>query len=154
MATAATKSPSKVIDQRQHAADTYRLIDNNEEFYERTGEQIVRACKMQISVQVWADNFRATLNTIYHWADGQPGKIEKILCEPRSDKVIFFVVPTSDEFDFDLGFAQATLDVTLNTQCNIGYAETRQVPRWDLKTFVSPEAMMIWSAPGTSASGR
>jgi hypothetical protein len=71
-------------------------------------------------------------------------KIKAVVVEARSDKMIFFVVPQSEEYDFDLGFAQADLDVILNTQCNIGYAETRQVPDWDRSTFISADARPLW----------
>ena len=62
----------------------------------------------------------------------------------RSDKTIFYIVPRSDEYDFDLGREQAELDIFLNTRGGIGYAETRQVPVWELQRFISPDAYRLW----------
>lgn len=143
-ATGTPRPVRGVIDERQHADQTYRLIDKDEEFYEHTGSQIIRACKMQINAQVWASNFRKTMEIVRAWAEKLRDRVAFVVVESRSDKVIFFVVPQSEEFDFDLGFAMADLDVTLNTQCNIGYAETRQVPGWDVSTFVSDQAHLLW----------
>lgn len=133
-----------VIDERQNAQSTYRLIDENEELFLQTGKQIISACKMHIGIQVWSSNFKKTLEIVRQWAKDRGNQIAQVLVELRSDKVIFFVVPRSQQYDFDLGFAQADLDVTLNTQCNIGYTETRQIPEYEKANFISTDAKLVY----------
>jgi hypothetical protein len=145
MSNTATKKNSVkgVIDERK-VEETYRLIDINEEMFTQTGEQIIRACKMHIGIEVWVSNFTKTIEQVTQWAEQLKDKIAQVLVEPRSDKIIFFITPRGEQYDFDLGFKMADLDVILNTQCNIGYAETRQIPSWDHSTFVSDRARLIW----------
>jgi len=62
----------------------------------------------------------------------------------RSNKVIVFIVPKSEQYDFELGGLQADLDVMLNTSGAIGYAETRQIPAWEIERFLGSNAVQIY----------
>jgi hypothetical protein len=144
-ATAKTRqSRPSVIDERRHGNLPYRIITANEDIINLSGEQLVRACRMEISSEVWQDNFWKMISHIRDWARDHHDSLDRILIDFCNDKVVFFLVPKSERFDFDLGFAQAELDVYLNTRGNIGYAETRQIPSWDIETFVSRNARIVW----------
>lgn len=141
-----TPSTTKVIDERQDAAAQYRIITADEDIIHRTAEQLARASKMQMTAEVWADNFWSMVEHVQGWAEQRKARLQQVVVEFRSDKVVFGIIPACDEYDFDLGFEQAELDTYMNTRGNIGYVETRQVPRWDVTTFVCPSAWRVWPA--------
>jgi len=133
-----------VIDERQHAALQYRIITSGEDIIQRTGEQIVRACQLQISATAWYQNFDLMSEYVAKWCEERTGRVIAGLVGVRNDKTVFYIVPRSDEYDFDLGAEQAELDIFLNTRGGIGYVETRQVPVWELDRFISPDAYRLW----------
>jgi hypothetical protein len=71
-------------------------------------------------------------------------KIAMALVELRTDKTVFCIIPVQEHYDFDLGGGQAELDIFLNSRGGIGYAETRQIPLWELDRFVSGMAYRIF----------
>jgi hypothetical protein len=137
-------SKTPVIHQLQHAAQNYRIITSNEDIIQRNGEQIVRACQLQISVSTWWQNFDLAVGRVAQWCGERAEKLALALVDLRSDKVVFYVIPAGDAFDFELGEQQADLDIELNTRGGIGYVETRQVPAWELERFVASDAYLVW----------
>jgi len=133
-----------VIDERRHAATQYRIITSGEEILQRTGEQIVRACQLHISAAAWYQNFDLMAKHVAQWCADRADKIVAGLVAVRTDKTIFYIIHRNDEYDFDLGSQQADLDIFLNTRGGIGYAETRQVPGWEMDRFVSADAYRVW----------
>ena len=131
-----TRAPAAVIDERQHAAKQYRIITADEEIIQQTGEQIVRACQLQMSASAWNQNFALAVDHVFQWCRQRSDRVALALVGLRSDKSVFYLVPASEQYDFDLGIEQADLDIFLNTRGGIGYAETRQVPGWELDLFV------------------
>ena len=131
-----TRVPAAVIDERQHAARQYRIITADEEIIQQTGEQIVRACQLQMSASAWKQNFALAVDHVFQWCRQRSDRVALSLVSLRSDKSVFYLVPASEQFDFDSGMEQADLDIFLNTRGGIGYAETRQVPGWELDLFV------------------
>ena len=138
------KLPVAVIDERQHAARQYRIIISGEDIIQRTGEQIVRACQLQISASAWYQNFDLMAKHVAQWCEERAAKMVAGLVGVRSDKTVFYIIPQQDEYDFDLGSEQAALDIFLNTRGGIGYAETRQIPVWEMQRFVPPDAYRVW----------
>jgi hypothetical protein len=139
-----TKAPINTIHELQHAARHFRIITSNEEIIQQTGEQIVRACQLQISVGAWYQNFELMVQHVAAWCEERSEKLLAGLVNLRNDKTVFYIVPRSEEYDFDLGREQAELDIYLNTRGGIGYAETRQVPAWEIQRFVSQDAYRVW----------
>lgn len=135
---------SNTIDVRQHAAKLYRIITADEEIIERTGEQIVQACKLQMNVSAWRQNFAAAVGYVRQWCGQHADRLSVALVILRSDKIVFYVIPVGEQYDFDLGEAQADLDMYLNTRSAIGYAETRQIPGWEMERFVPPTAYRVY----------
>jgi hypothetical protein len=141
------------IDVRQHAARLYRIITADEEIIERTGEQIVQACKLQMNVSAWRQNFDAAVERVGQWCRQHADHVSVALVTLRSNKIVFYVIPISEQYDFDLGEAQADLDIYLNTRGAIGYAETRQIPGWEMERFVPPTAYRVFPTDEELAEG-
>ncbi|MCL2649056.1 MAG: hypothetical protein FWD61_18995 [Phycisphaerales bacterium] len=141
-----TVSPSSasVIHELQHAAKQYRVITTDEEILQQSGEQIVRACKLQMNASRWHQNFNLMVEHVREWCKERANQIAFALVELRSDKTVFFVIPRSEQYDFDLGLEQARLDIYLSTRGGIGYTETRQVPGWEVDRFVGQQAFLIY----------
>jgi hypothetical protein len=147
MSEPATTSPQSkvgVIHQLQHAAQQYRIITADEEIIQRTGEQIVRACQLQMSASAWQQNFALVVDYVAQWCRERLDRVALALVDLRSEKTVFYIVPKSDQYDFDLGLEQSKLDIFLNTRGAIGYAETRQIPAWELDRFVADKAYRVW----------
>lgn len=142
--SASNATARQVIHELQHAASQYRIITTDEEIFERTGEQIVRACQLQMTATRWKQNLQLMVDEVRQWCQQRSDKLALGLLELRSDKVVFFFSPRAEQFDFELAREQRALEVELNTRGGIGYAETRQVPLWEIDRFVSPEALRIW----------
>jgi hypothetical protein len=140
--TEKTPKMAGTIHEIIHAKTQYRLITANEEFIQRTGEQIVRACQLEINNSAWQQNFSLAVQHVIKWC--KEHKVLLGLVDLRSDKIVFYFVPKGDQFDFDLSQQQADLDIFLNTRSEIGYTETRQVPQWELDRFVSERALRFW----------
>lgn len=138
------RAATPVIHQLQHATRQYRIITSEEEIILRTGEQIVRACQLEMNVSAWNQNFRLMAAHVAKWCADRPDKVAMALVELRSDKTVFYIIPVLDHYDFDLGGEQADLDIFLNTRGGIGYSETRQVPLWELDRFVSNSAYLVF----------
>ena len=132
------------IHELQHAAQHYRIITADEEIIQRTGEQIVRACELQINASAWRQNFVLMAEHVHSWCKDHTDKIALCLVALRTDKTVFYVIPKSEGYDFELGAEQAALDIYLNTRGGIGYAETRQIPIWEIDRFVPKEAFRVF----------
>ncbi len=139
-----TTSQANVIHELQHAAQQYRLITSNEEIIQRTGAQIVIACQLHINAAAWQQNFAIAVEEVRQWCKDHPNKIALVLVDLRSDKTVFYVIPRSDEFDFELAQQQTDLNISLNTRGAIGYVETRQIPPWEIARFVGENAYRVW----------
>ena len=135
---------ASVIHEFLHAAQQYRVITADEEILQRTGEQIVHACQLQMSVSKWHQNFNLMADHVHEWCKAHEDRIAFALVSLRSDKTVFFIIPKSEQYDMELGFEQAQLDIHLNTRGGIGYAETRQVPAWEIERFVGPPAFRVY----------
>lgn len=147
MKQASENAATSVIHELQHAQKKYRVITSSEEILHRSGEQLVRACQLHISAEVWVDNFKRMESYVMEWCGKRPTAIAAMLVEVRTNKVVFWIVPLSEEYNFDLGFELAELDIYLSSQGGIGYCETRQVPYWDLMSFVPADSQMRWVNP-------
>jgi hypothetical protein len=142
------KRSVEVIHQLQHAAQQYRIITANEDIIQRTGEQIVRACELQMTAAAWQQNFSLMVQHVRDWAKSREQTLALVLVDLRTDKTVFYVISRSEQYDFDLGLEQAQLDIFLNTRGGIGYVETRQVPVWEVERFVADHAYRVWPSDG------
>jgi hypothetical protein len=144
------KQPARVLHELQDAARNYRIITSDEEIFHRTGAQIVSACRLQMTVSAWLQNWDLAVEYVRKWCVDNADRLAIVLVDFRSGKTVFYVAPRSDTFDGDLADRQSELDLWLNTRGAIGYAETRQIPPWDLKKFVSSEALRVWPTDQTA----
>ena len=139
-----TPSDVAVIHAFQDAAKQYRVITEDEEILHQTGEQIVRACKLQMNASVWHQNFNMMADHVREWCRERADRIAFALVELRSNKTIFFIIPRSEQYDMKIGLEQAQLEIYLSTRGGIGYTETRQVPGWEVDRFVGSSAFRIY----------
>ena len=102
----------------------------------QTGEQIVRACQLQMSASAWNQNFALAVDHVFQWCRQRANRVTLALVGLRSDKSVFYLVPATEQYDFDLGMEQADLDIFRNTRGGIGDAETRQGPGWERELVV------------------
>ena len=144
MAQSIKSTDQPVIHELQHAVTQYRIITADEDIIQRTGEQIVQACKLQMNVSAWRQNFNACVNHVHDWCKANAPKVSLALVNLRSDKIVFYIIPTSEQYDFELGEIQADLDIYLNTRGAIGYTETRQIPGWEIERFAAPTALRVY----------
>lgn len=138
------KSSVSTIHELQDAARQFRIITSGEDIIQRTGEQVVRACQLQMSVAAWQQNFDLMVQHVEAWCKERADRVLAALVALRSDKIVFYIIPKSEGYDFGLGREQADLDIHMNTRGGIGYAETRQVPRWEFARFVPHDAFRVW----------
>jgi len=139
-----SSSEASVIHELQHAAKQYRVITTDEEILQQSGEQIVRACKLQMNVSAWQQNFNLMVEHVREWCKERADRVAFALVELRSNKTIFFIIPKSEQYDMQLGLAQAQLNIDMTTRGGIGYSEARQVPGWEVDRFVGASAFRIY----------
>ena len=88
--------------------------------------------------------FSQMVAQVAKWCAERSDRVAMALVSLRSNKIVFYIIPKGESFDFDLGFAQAKLDLFLNSFGTTGYAETRQIPAWEIETFVPSGALRVW----------
>jgi len=66
------------------------------------------------------------------------------LVDIRSNKVLFYFVPSSDRYDLELGGQMTDLEVELAGSAGIGYVETLQIPERSLERFAGQRSLLVW----------
>lgn len=112
------------------------LHPEDNDLFVRTGKQVIDACRLGISVEVWVEEVTAMLGHVRAWAEAQNGRVRAAYCVPRGTRVVLFFVPASDAFDFDLADALAAINVELMKRFNVGTIEVRQVPWSEVDRFL------------------
>lgn len=136
-----------------HAAEKhrkYKLIDLDNSVLERTAIELVEGGKMCLNRDLWVANFQATVKRVREWCDERPALIQMVLVDVRSNKVLFYFVPTSDRYDLSLGDQMTALEVELGGGAGIGYVETLQVPSRSLDRFIGRAARTLWKNPSST----
>ena len=104
------------------------LHPSDNDLFVQTGKQVIDACKLNISIEVWKHELTAMFNHVVQWAQEWTAHIQSIHVAPRSTKTVVFISPTSDTFDFDLADEMANLNIHLLKTYNIGMVEILQIP--------------------------
>jgi hypothetical protein len=133
----------------QESHRRYKLIDLDNSEIERTAAEICEGSKLLSNKGLWVANFRATVEKVRDWCEGNRAGIRMALVNVRSNKVLFYFVPESDRYDLSLGGKMTALEVELGS-AGIGYVETLQVPDRSLEGFVGTQAMLIWKRDANS----
>lgn len=119
-------------------AQTIQPLD--QDVFVRTGQQIIEACQLRISVDVWMDELQSLLDEVTAWAAHHADRITACYVVPHGARVMLFFTPATDSFDFSLAADLADLNVDVVRRFNIGMVEVRQIPTGELDRFVDPNA--------------
>ena len=123
----------------QRGADRQFLFhpaDND--VFVRTGRQIIDACRLTISVEVWLDELEEMMKFVRTWcADNRT--VRGCICSPRAARVMLFFVPTSTTFNFDLADQLTDLDIHISREFHLGSDEVSEVPLGQADRFLIPE---------------
>ena len=128
----------------------YSLIDLDDTAMERTTAELFQGSKLLHNYDLWKANFRVTIERVRGWCEQFRSQVRLALVDVRSNKVLFYFVPTSSRYDLGLGDAMTDLEVELGGSAGIGYVETLQVPDRSLDRFVGPRSNLVWH-DGTAA---
>jgi hypothetical protein len=128
------------------------LHPENQDLFTRTGKQIIAACQMDISVQVWLDELQSMFAEVSEWCTRRADKIKCCLAQGRGAKVLLLFVPLSEKFDFALATELAVLNRELVTHLNIGMVELGQIPDSDISRFLEVERTKIIYGKSPQAS--
>jgi hypothetical protein len=136
-----TKAENESIHIREavHGTLQFVLHPEGDELFTRTGRQVIEACRLGISIEVWLHECEDMLRSVVKWIEGQAGRVRSCYAVPRDAGISLFFVPTSDTFDFDLADELAKLNRKLVQSYNVGTVEVHQVPDDELDRFLVPE---------------
>ena len=115
------------------------LHPESNDLFMRTGHQVIAACRLSISVEVWLEECVALFSYVNDWACKHKDMIAACYAIPRGDGIGLFFVPKSQSFNFDLADDLAELNRDLAQTFNVGSIEIHQVPQGELCRFVTRE---------------
>jgi len=132
-----------------HDGGNVILHPEDNDLFMRTGKQVIEACRLGISIEVWLNEFAAMAAEVAQWAGRHAERVRSCYCVPVGARITLFFSPRSDSFDFDLAELLAELNADLNKQFNLGMVEVRQVPFQQIDRFLDPEkALLVYADPG------
>jgi len=76
------------------------------------------------------------LGHVRSWIESHTDAVAACYASPLTTRVAVFVIPSGDQFNFDLATELAELNGTLVTKYNVGMIEIRQIPRDEVGRFV------------------
>ncbi|HXE54419.1 MAG TPA: hypothetical protein VN541_15460 [Tepidisphaeraceae bacterium] len=139
MAKAPAKSKNKVhIDAALDGAREFVLHPESNDLFVRTGKQVIEACQLGISVEVWLTELSGMLERVIRWAGERATRVRSCFVSPAGSKTVLFFVPTSEQFDFDLADELTDLTSELLKEYNVGMVELGQIPWAELDRFLDP----------------
>lgn len=122
------------------------LHPENDDLFVRTGRQVIEACRLGISVEVWFGECKDMFEHVSEWARGHAGQVIACYAVPRGTGIGLFLVPKSQSFNFDLADELADLNRELVQKFNVGTVEIHQVPGDELGRFlVIEESRQVYS---------
>jgi hypothetical protein len=102
----------------------------------RTGKQVIEACQLNISIELWKLEFDALCLSVKEWATKSNELARSVLIAPRGGKLALFVSPMGNTFDFDLADSLVQLNTLLAQKFNVGMVEILQIPSEEVDRFV------------------
>ncbi|MGC4030765.1 MAG: hypothetical protein QM754_03305 [Tepidisphaeraceae bacterium] len=121
----------------------------NDDLFVQTGKQVIEACRLNISVELWQHEVTAMFERVREWAAERDNRIDGCYATARPTKLVVFVTPVSSTYDFDLADEITSLNRELLRNYNVGYVELAQVPRGQMDRFVHPQQVRpIYAKPG------
>lgn len=149
MASEQTRHAAIRIREDRDADRPIILHPGDDDLFMLTGKQVIDACRLGISVEVWINELNAMLQKLRAWLEARRTRVRACYCAPRRTRVILFFVPAADHFDFDLADELAALNGELTKNFNVGTVEMGQVPADELDRFLDREQTpLVWGADG------
>lgn len=108
----------------------------DDDLFVRTGKQVIQACRLEISVELWMRELVGMFGKVRDWIQERPGRVRSCDAAPRGSRVVLFFVPATEQFDFDLADELADLNSQLIKEFNVGMVEVHQVPGAELDRFL------------------
>ncbi len=142
MSTDQDKQARWHIRQDADGASEFVLHPENDELFTRTGKQVIEACRLGISIEVWFHERNSMFDHVLRWVKDKEriDRIRACYAFPRGVGIGLFFVPRGESFDFDLADQLARLNAQLVRGYNIGPVEIHQLPEDELDRFIVPEA--------------
>jgi len=119
------------------------LHPEDDDLFVRTGQQVIQACHLDISIEVWLDEFRSMLNEVAQWCNEHQNGVRACYAAPRGGSIGLYFVPQSESFDFDLADLLAPLNRDLVKKYNVGMIEIHQIPQHELDRFIPPNTKRV-----------
>lgn len=138
MAANQEKLHHRHIDEQKDAACRFVLKPEDNDMFVRTGRQIINACCLTISIEVWLDEQKGMFEHIHEWLQ-QEKRSEKIIgcyAVPRGPGIGVFFILRNNQFDFDFADQLAVLNTELVRQFNVGSVEMHQLPNDEMDRFI------------------
>ena len=136
------------INEARDAERDVVLHPENDDLFVQTGKQVIEACRLNISVELWQHEVSAMFDRVRDWASNRSGRINGCFAAARPTKLVIFVTPTSRVYDFDLADEITSLNRDLLRNYNVGYVELSQVPGDQMDRFVDPQQLRpIYAKP-------
>jgi len=152
-----TKSSSDIHLHENHDGERrYIIHPGDNDIFVRTGRQIIDACQLRISLEVWYDEFTQMLEFINTWCGQNSDAVRSCVCTTRAARVMLFFAPKSESFDFVLEDKLTDLDIQIRGKFSVGTVELGQIPVNEMDRFVVIEdsKQVYGECPGSSPAMR
>src|SRR5437867_9646333 len=74
----------------------------DDDLFVQTGKQVIDACKLNISIEVWLRELDSLLDDVRQWFGQRATRVKACYCMARGSRIVLFFVPAIGRFDFDL----------------------------------------------------
>jgi hypothetical protein len=140
-----SQTSNKAIDinETRDAERPVLLQPATNDLFVRTGRQVIEACQLSISVEVWLDELQNMLAQVSQWCTERSDKISFCAAVARGSKVILFFTPNGSAFNFDLADDLTDLNRQIVTGYNLGMIEVAQIPLAEIERFFDPMAAKL-----------
>jgi hypothetical protein len=134
-----SQQPPISLDADRDAKRPVVIRPEDNDLFVRTGKQVIDACRLGISLDLWLQELGAMIGEVRKWIDERAQLVRFCYCAPRGARIALYFVPTGEEFNFDLADDLAELTTRLVKQFNVGMVESLQIPFSDIDRFLSPD---------------
>jgi len=132
---ATTNGPIR-IDAGDDARRTIVLKPEDNDLFVRTARQVIDHCQLGISLELWLKELDSLSEAVAAWCVTQGG-VRSCYCTPQGARVVFFMSPARNQFDFDLADALAEFSLQQAPHFNVGHVDFHQVPLDELDRFLN-----------------
>jgi hypothetical protein len=120
-----------------HQSDEKVLLHGpQDDIIMRTGKQIIDACELHTSLDLWRHEFNDMLDFVKDESQKFSSQIEACYLSPRGTKLLLIFIQISPSFDFELADKLTELGINLRNRFNVGFTELMQVPSREADRFI------------------